>query len=78
MFKSQIVGEFFGGLAGSSVVTDVAWVRSLARELPHTIGMGKKKKKARLVGRQNTISSHWSRKPTITPVTIDPKCPELV
>ena len=38
---------FSGGPAikGSSVVTAVAWVQSLARELPHAKGAAKEKKK---------------------------------
>ena len=38
--------EFPGGLVvKDSVVTDVAWVWSLAQEIPHTVGVAKKKKK---------------------------------
>ena len=32
------------GVKGSGIVTAVAWILSLARELPHTAGMAKKMK----------------------------------
>ena len=36
--------EFFSGLGwGSGFVTAVAWVQSLAQELPHAVGTAKKK-----------------------------------
>ena len=40
--------KFSGGLVGSSIVTAVAQVKSLARELSYAVGAAKKKKKALL------------------------------